>query len=77
MGNDQILYNVGDLVKLSTYAVDSYSHLKAFQVYLESVGIIVSPLKEMKGIGAGYKVRFPSTDVVFFVADELELVRAV
>ena len=77
MENDQMLYNVGDLVKLSTYAVESYGHLRAFQDYVRQTGIVVSDLEEIRGVGAGYRVRFPCTETVFFVADELELVRSI
>jgi len=77
MINDQMLYNVGDLVKLSDLAQSRYGNLQMFRSYFNKTGIVVRGLHQKSTFGAGYDVKFPNADTLFFIAPELELVRAI
>lgn len=77
MMNDQNLYNVGDLVKLSEIAESRYGNLQMFRSYFNKIGIVVRGLHQKSTFGAGYDVKFPNADTVFFIGSELELVRPI
>jgi hypothetical protein len=48
-----------------------------FRSYFNKTGIVVRGLHQKSTFGAGYDVKFPNADTVFFIAPELELVRAI